>query len=465
MPTHMPRVGRLPLTPPEIWGQYPSSAGGFCSTAPGFYSMNNDSRHGLESQDKYGSGKPPQLQPENYPELPQLSAPAYNALGARNDYGYGPIGAPILPPIRMPENATDKASHRQSVSHNVVREQPREEKVAGGVAAHLDYQMEEMVDFVAESTQGMYDMFEARFCLADIDVSRSVQPHSAVTPEFRKYVSHILTSTRLPSSTILLALHYLANRMSLLQGLGIHAPGTGHVYHMMTIALMLASKFLDDNTFQNRSWADVSHIPVAELNKHEREWLVDMSWDLHFNLEDPLGFRAWTNQWKNYCTKKAELQVSLEALKLTPVDAIRNDPIRSTYSAHRYGPQTPLYTPPYTETSFGSANRDRNAGPWQWTPARDLSPPSAGHGGSATPEWYKHNMTGFNQHSMAYSNRPLPPLQILPSNHSPFYGAYSQQFTPSPWNAHGPACQCGHCAVHHERYGFHATYGMQTVVG
>ena len=460
MPTHMPRVGRLPLTPPEVWGQY-TSTNTLCATAPGFYPYgNNDSRYTLEPQGKYGYTKPLQMQAEQqYHEQTQIPASGYSANNARQDYMYGAIGAPILPPIRIPQDVMEKQQQRpaHTISNNVVREQPKEEKVAGGVAAHLDYEMDQMIDFVAEAAQGLYDFFTQMIPLAEIDVAQSVQPTSAVTPEFRKYVSQILTSTRLPSSTIMLALHYLDTRMEMLQAQKVYTSSTGHLYHMLTIALMLASKFLDDNTFQNRSWAEVSHIPVTELNKQEREWLEAVAWKLPFDPNDPNGFASWITRWERYCAKKMSL--SMEALKLTPVD-----PVRGQYSVAKYGPQTPVYTPTCGESDFSSAMRDRMYQPWQqWQPVRTLSPPSADPSFPNTPDWYK---MGFNQHSMALSNRPLPPPQILPSNHSPYYTGYpSQQYTLSPWNGHGAGCGCGYCALSHERYPLANNYGVQTVMG
>ena len=362
---------------------------------------------------------------------------------------------PILPPIRLPENSSDRQTSRHSVAQQgAVREPSKEEKVAGGVSATLDYDMEQMIDFVAEMAQGMYDLFTAHFCFAGIDIFRSIQPNTAISPEFRKYVSQILTSTRLPSSTVLLALHYLSGRVEMLQSQGVNASTTGHLYHLLTVALMLASKFLDDNTFQNRSWAEVSHIKVSELNQTERDWLFDINWILHFDVNDPKGFKGWMQQWELYRTKKAELSVSMESLKLNPVD-----PNRMQYPATRYNPQTGLYTPPYTENF--KPNMGGRTQPWQQWATRN-SPPSAGPSGPTTPEWYRQSIMGFGQHSMAYSNRPLPPLQVLPSNHSPYWGGY-QQFTPSPWGLHNAACGCGYCALHHERYAMSATYSMHTV--
>ncbi|KAJ5683908.1 uncharacterized protein N7477_000253 [Penicillium maclennaniae] len=63
------------------------------------------------------------------------------------------------------------------------QEQPRkEEKATGGVAAHLDYEMDRMSDFVAEMTQGMYELYNTKITLADIDIARSISPGSSVPP-------------------------------------------------------------------------------------------------------------------------------------------------------------------------------------------------------------------------------------------------------------------------------------------
>ena len=456
MPTHMPRVCHLPLTPPEMWGPSAYTAPGPLYNTGGYYGPigyqyrpNQDPRDNSRRQSQF----------DEHCELPPVAAPPYaNAHG--HEFGYE-AQAPILPPIRIPENiqGANQTSHQvQSVSQPTVQEQVKEEKVAGGVAASLTYKMEQMIDFVAEMAQGMYDLSSARFCFADIDVSRSVQPSVQVTPAFRKYVSQILTSTRLPSSTIMLALHYLATRMSILQSRGHYASTSGHLYQMLTTGLMLASKFLDDNTFQNRSWAEVSHIAVIELNKHEVEWLLDIHWNLHFDVEDPLGFKAWFERWERYAEAR-KITISMEALKITPLD-----PVRMTQSAHpRYMPQTPLYTPPSYECTFSSTARERSQ-PWQqWGPLRtSLSPPAAlSH--LHTPEWYQHNITGFGQHSAAYSTRPLPPLQIMPSAHSQFYDYPSQQYTPSPWTGHMAGCGCGYCAMGQERYSMAHNFGVQSV--
>jgi hypothetical protein len=120
---------------------------------------------------------------------------------------------------------------------------------SGGVCAVLDYQIDQMTDYVAEMAQ------------------RIVLPTNPVSPAFRKFVSGLLSSTRLPSTTILLGMNYLARRTNMMNAAGqnpaLSKSPDAALWRMLTIGLLLGSKFLDDNTFQNRSWSEVSGIPVA----------------------------------------------------------------------------------------------------------------------------------------------------------------------------------------------------------
>ncbi len=72
----------------------------------------------------------------------------------------------------------------------------------GGVCAVLDYEVEMMADYVSEMA------------------TRLVMPRSTVNAAFRKFVSQILTSTRLPSTTILLGMNYLAKRVNMMHAAG-----------------------------------------------------------------------------------------------------------------------------------------------------------------------------------------------------------------------------------------------------
>ncbi|KAG4217340.1 hypothetical protein PC116_g34179, partial [Phytophthora cactorum] len=76
----------------------------------------------------------------------------------------------------------------------------------GGVCAVLDYETELMAEYVADMT------------------ARVVLPKLTVSGAFRKFVNQILTSTRLPSTTILLGMNYLAKRVNMLNQTGSFNP-------------------------------------------------------------------------------------------------------------------------------------------------------------------------------------------------------------------------------------------------
>ena len=379
--------------------------------------------------------------------------------------------APLLPPIQVPSRRPSQ--HQQQEVARTKRSQsaaqPKEEKI-GGVTAHLDYVMDEMVDFVSTTTQAMYDIFVSKICLADIDMTRSIlKSEKPVSPTFRKFVSQVLTSTRLPSSTVLLALHYLSVRMTILSLRRSYNINGGDVYSMLTTALLLGSKFLDDNTFQNRSWSDVSSISVTKLNAFETEWLKDINWDLHFDPTDPKGFDLWLRRWHRFQTKKVDYltdsmqQACLESKSQRQVASPLED---ITNSAGLYQ-QTHMAEP--TNRSFLS-----NPPSAQWQDSRydawasigshsQYSPPSAPETGPTTPE----NGIPYQYGSMPLpmdfqSFKAPPPLQILSSNAS--VTGYMTPYTPQGHQHYtcNKFCNCHYYMPYGDRYAMAPYYG-QTV--
>ena len=55
----------------------------------------------------------------------------------------------------------------------------------------------------------------------------------------------------------------------------------GSEYRLLTVALMLGNKFLDDNTYTNKTWAEVSGISVQEVHIMEVEFLSNMRYSLY----------------------------------------------------------------------------------------------------------------------------------------------------------------------------------------
>ncbi|KAM5435222.1 cyclin-like protein [Microsporum ferrugineum] len=399
------------------------------------------------------------------------------------------------------------------------QQQAKEQKTTGGVAAHLDYDMDQMTDFVAEMAHGMYALYQSKLVLADIDMLRSVHPGTTPPSQFRKYVSQILSSTRLPSSTILLGLYYLASRMRMLSSADVHpaspsanstsassSPATTQVYRMLTTGLLLGSKFLDDNTFQNRSWAEVSSIPVSDLNAMELEWLFGFDWKIHERIHTKHdGFMSWKSHWDSWRVK-ADARAAAAAssnesrAKLAPIDTNiiqrRHQPYHHGHSHHHsalpkamLSPDGPI--PPQYQRGACPWLPTSNASTAAATPlaASDYSPPSAPHTGPSTPDYFHGSGSAaawpYNapppycatwlpqQHQTARPGPTALPLP-LPRSQPPSYvhtPMYANAFSPinngngNVWTGHGPGCGCLYCAKNHDLYFPVTAFGLQPVAG
>ncbi|KAL8969793.1 MAG: hypothetical protein Q9197_004157 [Variospora fuerteventurae] len=477
---------QLPLTPPEYYeacldhtvgavyrvGQsadqpYPSSR--YERYDLDQYSLSKQSGYGLRPSTRTASGK------ENEGWL------ANGAIALPNGVTGAPVppSVPLLPPIQVPGRSSMESQQVHFRQRLPAPPTPpvKEEKATGGVSAHLDYEMDSMAEFVAEMAQGMYELYESRICLADIDILQSVHPKSHGVPgvsAFRKYVLQVLSSTRLPSSTIFLGLHYLLTRMSMLSSNGIYLKGGGQIYRLLTTALLLGSKFLDDNTFQNRSWSEVSNIPVVELNVLEFEWLDAIKWQLHVDPGDTQGFALWRIHWQRWQSRRFEK--SLEALKLTPMDVnlVRvqraKKPQQSTVSTLSPTNSKRAYNNPrltgYKTSPCYTTFYDR----WPSTQFRtEYSPPSASKTGPTTPEWY----SGPTERGYPHTSQTLSARTTQSASHYAFpalqpvaYSTpYNQPYGGKKWNGHPMTCNCTYRVPSADRNLFGSSYRLQSVFG
>ncbi|KAH8778141.1 putative meiotically up-regulated gene 80 protein [Hyaloscypha finlandica] len=309
---------------------------------------------------------------------------------------------------------------------------------SGGVCAVLDYEIDQITEYVAEMAQ------------------RIVLPGSPVSPAFRKFVSGLLSSTRLPSTTILLGMNYLARRMNMLNAAGPYKATDGVVWRMLTIGLLLGSKFLDDNTFQNRSWS---------------EWLDAMGWGLYVNLDKSKDFKAWMDSWEEWReAKNIQRKATLDRLApLAPIDTNvqRPRPYSQAFSAYPKSASRERH-----QSSFHSAY-DQNS----WVnpyPTPHLTPPSAPDSGLNTPEYGNMTATGgapryndwalYNQYSryQAPSHAPyVPPHGPYPvSQHNNYHSGVHI------WDGSLVECQCGYCiSPVKQPYFMSHGYGQQIVAG
>lgn len=151
---------RLPPTPPEYQTAYltPLSA----VSEQGFYpSQTYHPRRSLSTREYNERYQPPPAYAAQSTLTGQTSRHGHGH--PSHDYPYpqpyqlhgstfwpGAVGAPILPPIRVTE-AVDHFSTHYAGHHAEAK--PKEDKPTGGVAQHLDYDMDLMSSFVAEMSQ------------------------------------------------------------------------------------------------------------------------------------------------------------------------------------------------------------------------------------------------------------------------------------------------------------------------
>ncbi|KAK9450091.1 uncharacterized protein V1518DRAFT_425997 [Limtongia smithiae] len=150
------------------------------------------------------------------------------------------------------------------------------EPKSGGVSSKLDYNVDRMAEFLCASASDIMGM--------------SHPPQHS----FIKFTHQILSSTRLPGSTIVLSLAYLQKRCEL------QMPSANEQYSMLIVSLILANKFNDDNTFTNKSWAEVTGLRMSDLTKVEMKWLQLINWHLNLGDADFPIWTKWNQRWIDY---------------------------------------------------------------------------------------------------------------------------------------------------------------------
>lgn len=451
MPSFYPRsMGRhqMPLTPPEYQSSYSAGGYGTMSYQQAPFSALPASRPKQDNiydyADRRGHGITYQ------PSLPSLlyqQPAAYNG----STMSGGPAAqfyakaAPILPlpvPARPPtyEQALTAdftfQSHQDALATQAHQTQPKADKAVGGVAVKLDYDMDMMTDFVSEMAHGMYALFTSSIRIAEIDLMQSIQPGvvQSVDPSFRKWVHQVLCATRLPSATILLSLQYLTIRMTQLSTGIQRREAQDNRQRMLIVALVLGSKFLDDNTFINRSWSEVSGIDVKILNWMEIDWFQAMDNRLHRDPSEPSGFSSWKAHWQKY-EAQAKSHRRPDGLKLSPIDTSNAyKPPHTAWSEAAYPGSKPGYAamaqPSADVMQYDTPTYTPYDPSWYARSATKNSPESAPHTGPTTPEYY--GTAGANQAPWfsheGYSRRTmfgLPPSQS--SGTQPAQPHYSNQ--------------------------------------
>ncbi|KAL1296575.1 hypothetical protein AAFC00_000073 [Neodothiora populina] len=155
---------------------------------------------------------------------------------------------------------------------------PRSVNNSQGSLAELAAQITCLFWFESSATLGLAESFAT--------YKHAVQPlvpDAIPSTGFRKWVTTILSTTQVAQNVIILALLFVYR----LKKLNPSVKGKpGSEYRLLTVALMLGNKFLDDNTYTNKTWAEVSGISVSEVHVMEVEFLSNMKYALFTSAEE-----------------------------------------------------------------------------------------------------------------------------------------------------------------------------------
>lgn len=244
-----------------------------------------------------------------------------------------------------------------------------------------------LADFAAQLTCLFW--FESPKILEAAETIRSTPketplPHLAKTAfpaeAFKKWVQTVLSTTQVTQNVILLALMFVY-RLKMTNPSVRGRPGSE--YRLLTVALMLGNKFLDDNTYTNKTWAEVSGISVQEIHVMEVEFLSNMRYALLASKEqweewlDKLG--AYFEFWARVTRPASPAMIPPSPTLFIPSPTIGKgySPLPSPTSSLQatqalFTTRSPKYSPPtlssnhntgYPQPLFMSSSNGNNVSP------------------------------------------------------------------------------------------------------
>ncbi|KIK99447.1 hypothetical protein PAXRUDRAFT_822738 [Paxillus rubicundulus Ve08.2h10] len=234
---------------------------------------------------------------------------------------------PITPPHSQDAQSWPRSKPQRPAPHTSpelieadedVFEQPFQRKPTLPDDSHLidwfDISLKRPAGFVAEKTCEMVCYLWFSSSVPSGARSRSQQtPSPPYSPEiaapssglqfnpsasFVQFMQKLLETTQVSQSVIVLSLHYiwrLKQRNRFTAGL------PGSEFRIAVAALMMANKFLDDNTYTNKTWSEVSGIDLNEINRMEREFLMGVGFSLYVSGKK---YDSWLNLLKGLVLAK-----------------------------------------------------------------------------------------------------------------------------------------------------------------
>ncbi|KAF2503191.1 hypothetical protein BU16DRAFT_32375 [Lophium mytilinum] len=369
----------------------------------------------------------------------QYSVPA-NSTYQLPTYNTSRAAAAPSSPIVQGAPASSQSVHRRKISNNTIAPNLK-------TPPTISTPQEGLPQVAAEITCLFW--FENSSTLKRVLEPGSPRPIGPLVPDatpttgFRKWVTTILTTTQVAQNVILLALMFIYR----LKQINPSVKGKlGSEYRLLTVALMLGNKFLDDNTYTNKTWADVSGISVLEVHIMEVEFLSNMRYSLFTSEKEWLDWHVTLGKFGTFFDHASRmptqnvlpspigpptpsLQLPPNLLPSPPTSLHTSPPNLSNYSPNRQPvlSNTPMLYPQATSTAvspigplpeLGPLNHrkrsyDESLEPPAKRPAHTYSQPPINNGLSI-PSLHPPVGRPFQNHQNLPRLPPLPSLSIPP---------------------------------------------------
>ncbi|KAF9261516.1 hypothetical protein L218DRAFT_488972 [Marasmius fiardii PR-910] len=246
---------------------------------------------------------------------------------------------------------------------------------AGVAMDWLDFSRTRSAHFIAEKTCEMicYLWFSSPPSSSTITPSSPVTPKASscssthvfnqptstaslqfsLNPAFVQFTQKLLETTQVSQSVIVLSLHYIyrlkeRNRFT--------TAASGSEFRIAVAGLMMANKFLDDNTYTNKTWSEVSGIDLSEINRMEREFLIGVDFNLYV---DRATYESWLNLLKGLVMAK-ERDTRNWRRTSHRGSRIRQPGVPITNTPHRYSTASSRYRIHYAPHRARSTSPTRN---------------------------------------------------------------------------------------------------------
>ncbi|CRG83097.1 Genome polyprotein [Talaromyces islandicus] len=172
----------------------------------------------------------------------------------------------------------------------------------------------------------------------------AIVPEAIPAAGFQKWVTTVLSTTQVSQNVILLALLFIYRLKKFNTGV---RGKKGSEFRLMTIALMMGNKFLDDNTYTNKTWAEVSGIGVKEIHIMEVEFLSNVRYNLFVSKEEWTHWHSKLSCFADFFEKASRLPFENDLAPTTPVFQISPtlQPLSSGWKSLPASPSSKLPSP------------------------------------------------------------------------------------------------------------------------